>query len=482
MNEGPFKHDSNHMKANHLFKPVSWLSKIDFIHHLTLFNNVLMVVLGEKEAGKSSFLSLLQLSFDHNFHVMMIKATVSMDMEDLKQEMIREFNLKQGDISSIVVQINAQKAHVVLMIDNAHYLPESWMAEVLAAIRDQGNHGYFHLCLAADYSIVSSLNHLVNKEFNNLVHTIELGGLNENETKTYVLHRAQREGFDESLFSEEVFQKIYKSSAGDFAKINGHLNQYMNGIQKNSLNKTILARTSLAVCLALAILGITYTLTNGSYLSETFRNIFSKPISGELVVENESSMKLQNLQKPLKSAMPYWKDFASFQPLTPAPPLQSSISSIEENEFVPKSALVDKVIYIPKINIAKKPSQEKSSSNKIQLSSLTKTPLFHGSKGAATSFPSKNTKKIKARQNKRYTIQLVAAIRRSTIKNFVEKYHLSKKTKIYQRTDKNGHWYILTLGEYENLNQAKNDIHHLPYALVKFHPWVRPLSELKRLG
>ena len=40
---------ANHLRS--LFKPSSWLSEIDFINHLVLFNNVLVTVLSEKSGG-----------------------------------------------------------------------------------------------------------------------------------------------------------------------------------------------------------------------------------------------------------------------------------------------------------------------------------------------------------------------------------------------------------------------------------------------
>ena len=91
---------------------------------------------------------------------------------------------------SIVAQINERKAHVLLIIDDAQHMPEDFISDVIIAIKNQEDFGFFHLCLVSDYSVVATLNNLSADQFNNLVHTIELGSLSESETRTYVLQRA----------------------------------------------------------------------------------------------------------------------------------------------------------------------------------------------------------------------------------------------------------------------------------------------------
>ena len=40
-------------------------------------------------------------------------------------------------------------------------------------------------------------------------------------------------------------------------------------------------------------------------------------------------------------------------------------------------------------------------------------------------------------------------------------------------------WYVLTFGEYNEREHAKQAIEHLPRDLAQFKPWVRQLSDLK---
>lgn len=176
-----------------LFKPGSWLAKIDFINHLIIFNNVLITVLSEKEGGKTSFGTLLQSNLDPQIKSVPMTVKPPCNRENVIKEIATQLHLNQDentDITSIVAQVNERKAHVLLLIDDAQHLPEYLIKEAMLAIKNQENFSFFHLCLLSDYSVVATLNQLTASFFDNLVHTIELGSLNESETRTYVLQRA----------------------------------------------------------------------------------------------------------------------------------------------------------------------------------------------------------------------------------------------------------------------------------------------------
>lgn len=129
-----------------LFKPGSWLSKIDFINHLILFNNVLITVLAEKEGGKSSFNTLLQSNLDQQIKSVSITMKPSLKLEDILKDFAHQLNLDSDEnprLSSLVNQINERKAHVLLLIDDAQNLPESFIKEAMQEIKNQENFSFF---------------------------------------------------------------------------------------------------------------------------------------------------------------------------------------------------------------------------------------------------------------------------------------------------------------------------------------------------
>ncbi|MDI1352305.1 MAG: ATP-binding protein, partial [bacterium] len=176
-----------------LFKPATWLAKIDFINHLILFNNVLITVLSEKNGGKTSFTTLLQSNLDDQIKSIFMTIKPPCDREQIISDMAAQLHLNydsDADLANLAKQINERKAHVLLIIDDAHHLPEALITEMMWVIKNQEDFGFFHLCLVSDYSIIATLNNLAVDPFNNLIHSIELSSLNENETRIYVLQRA----------------------------------------------------------------------------------------------------------------------------------------------------------------------------------------------------------------------------------------------------------------------------------------------------
>ena len=137
-----------------LLKPDSWLSKIEFINHLILFNNTLITVLSEKAGGKTSFASLLQEHLDPQINPLLITIKAPCNREDIITSIAEQFHLKQDehtDMSSLVAQINERRAHVLLLIDDAQHLPEVFIKEVMLAIKNQEGFNFFNICLFSDY-------------------------------------------------------------------------------------------------------------------------------------------------------------------------------------------------------------------------------------------------------------------------------------------------------------------------------------------
>ncbi|WP_199287639.1 hypothetical protein, partial [Escherichia coli] len=76
------------------------------------------------------------------------KAEPPFDSQDIINEFARQLHLnnKDNNIGSLAAQINERKTHVLLIIDDAHHLPESFIKEVMIIIKNQEDFGFFHLC------------------------------------------------------------------------------------------------------------------------------------------------------------------------------------------------------------------------------------------------------------------------------------------------------------------------------------------------
>ena len=453
-----------------LFKPGSWLAKIDFINHLILFNNVLITVLSEKEGGKTSFNTLLQNNLDAQIKSISMTVKPPCDREAIINDIATQLHLNndaQTDMTSIVAQVNERKAHVLLVIDDAQHLPESLIKEAMLAIKNQDDFGFFHLCLVSDYSLVATLNSLATDQFNNLIHTIELGSLNESETRTYVLQRAMAAHLINKPLTDSQFKQFYQLTKGNVAKINSNLEAFIFkcSTQKKSNKALLLKRTSLAISATIAV-GISYLYFDSkSSITNSFRpSAQPEKISEQISIPPE----------PLTSHIASWQDSSTRQLVHYALPKKQILDGMEdEEENINTVALVDKVVVIPTVK------------TKV-LSSESVSPVAQEvleSKLVALTESSQVVKKpvIKLDTNG-YTIQLVASHKISDIHLFRKNNSLLDNTKIRQFTNAKGTWYILTLGEYDSRNKAQLNAKKLPAKLAKLNPWIRPVSGLANVG
>jgi len=77
-----------------------------------------------------------------------------------------------------------------------------------------------------------------------------------------------------------------------------------------------------------------------------------------------------------------------------------------------------------------------------------------------------------------YTIQLLGVHDPSHLIAFVEENHL-KNAKFYRTQLKGNDWYVLLLGQFSDVRQAKVAISKLPTGAQKQHPWVKKMSDVK---
>lgn len=475
-------------RSRSLFKPTSWLAQIDFINQLVLFNNVLITVISEKAGGGSSFSSLLLKNLDQQARSIFMEASPSCEAKEILAGVSAQLNLNQEamlNMHSIVDQVTQNKTHVLLVIDNAQYLPEALLHEFLMAIKSQKEIGFFHLCLISDNSIVKPLKNCVANECENLVHTIELGALNESEMRTYVLQRAMASGLISKPLSDSQFKALYQLTRGNIAKINSNLESFIiKCTDKKELktNKSFIKRAGLAICAAALCSSFSYiyffhiqpTIESSKEILTT-----SLPSINQTMIEQSDSVVHEEIQMSYVSS---YLDDSVIQLVHNALPKKQDLDLSEEEQNNTTVALVDKVIVIPII--------PKKEINKVVVHvHRTTTTFVHERQKLATKIVahSASTKPVKIinkaiARSPNFTIQLVASHRRSDLERFKRNNKMAATAKIRQLTNGQGSWYVLTLGEFNTRGEALNKVNNLPVTLAKFNPWIRPIASLKSVG
>ncbi|MGL6028952.1 MAG: ATP-binding protein, partial [Legionella sp.] len=338
-------------KPTRLFKPGSWLAKIDFINHLILFNNVLITVLSEKEGGKTSFGQLLRSNLDQQIKSVTTTVEAPYNRAQMISLIATELHLNydmETNLHSLVAQINERKAHVLLSIDNAQNLSEAFIKELLVAIKNQGDFGFFHACLISDYSVIASLNQLTAEHFSNLVHTIEIGPLNESETKTYTNQRALSSPLFDKPLSDVSLKKFYELTKGNLAKINSSLDEFMVKSSKIKPRKkfVMLKNASMAISAAL-VAGMSYVYFNDVYLTGPApQSLATNTISIPAVVEHAATELSSEALAQLESHIAPWQELATVQYMHYGLPKQQFLDDGDDDHLT-TVALVDKVVVIP---------------------------------------------------------------------------------------------------------------------------------------
>lgn len=442
-----------------LFKPGSWFAKIDFINHLILFNNVVINVLSEKEGGKTSFNLLLQNNLDQQIKYCAITAQASSSKEYIIYELAKSLKLDEPkpNLACLLAHINAGKAHHLIIIDDAQYLPDDFIKEAIHLIKKQDNFGFFHLCLISDHSIIPILNRLPIKPSNDFIHTIELSSLNENETRAYVLQRLNDKQLIKKAPTDLELKQFYQLTKGNMSKINDKLDSFISSCTNKAKDKKIhmLQGASILICAAF-VLKVSFwhfspktTLaSDNTQHSVGVLSTINMPIMESKIVP--IPINLTSEPRLLISKIPSLQDGSKKSQLVhfefPKIPLNDFLKEEQETKTM---ALVDKVIVIPKMNHLN-PKPVKNIASK------------------SSSSP--------------YTIQLLAARNSKKIQNLKQHNKFLADTQIRYFSNEQGIWYILILGAYKNRSEALSHIKKLPHDLAKLNPWIRSMSGLESIG
>lgn len=480
MNNGRIESESaNEHTPRILFKPGNWMTKIDFINHLVLFNNVLIAVMSEKDGGKTAFSNVLLSNMDKRIQAVSMTVEALCSREDVLAQMAALLQATDEiNMAALVSKVNERKSLVLIIIDNAHYLPEPLIEEMMLALKNQGDSGFFHLCFIADNSLTTTLNHLSNTQFRNLTHMIELGGLSESETRTYVLQRAMNAHWIHKPLGEAQYKQFYQLTKGNLAKINSSLESFIKEYKNKKLSakKKLIRRSSVltGTAIILAVFYVNFSGIYQFYQTRTFNDNYV--VRGLLVKAN------QERSQPLESHIASWNESATLVLVEDASPKKLIIENENDDELdaMTNMALVDKVVVIPTIKSAKEGLKAslfpKEQEVAVLESQLTEVPKMR------THSVIKEKVALKKSEAKAYTIQLIASHRISDIHRFRKNNQLIDHTKVRHFSNSKGDWYVLTLGEFENRTSAQSQTNQLPEHLAKLKPWVRAVQGLPEIG
>ncbi len=479
-----------------VFKPASWQIQFEKIKQ-DILSNILITVLAEPASGKTTFIKLLQSEIQPLIESKLFKARPSFTKNEFLAELFNAFNLKmdsESTFAKVVAHINEQKVPQLIIIDDAQHLPESMWQDIFVELKKQGDSGFFHLCLVSDFSC----SHFLNKFEPELFKIFEPGNLTAAETKTYLCSVLPLSKKLEQFLTKKELEKFYNLTKGNIAAINAQMNYFFSSaaIKSEDKYKYLLRSSSFLAAAAVALVVSSYLWPDRFLPSSQKDEEFNSQVVAEIIQPLPSLISAIPEQEPvlLSRLIDIKQEFASKRSLLPslyvgaitqqAQPSPKRVVDISIDDNDENLVLRDRVVVIPK-NLNRLPS--KTIEQKIALkTAVGKKSLLPKIKAlppkvfkTAGKIKPKKQAKIK---NNSFTIQLMASPNQAKLKKFVATQKINKLVKI-RLTKRDGiEWYVLTIGEYKQREQAKAYIQNLPASLSQFNPWVRPLAQLSALG
>jgi DamX protein len=458
-----------------MLKPSSWMNIIDFIQRLILDKKSLISLVGEQGSGKTTFIDLLQKELSPQIESCVITAESNFDRTVFLKQLTASIDV-EGDLSiaNFIARSNKQKTHTLLIIDNVHYLPIAFIEEILNELQTQEEDARFHVCLVVSASLTTTLNKLIQEKYPHMLHSIELGALTEEETKIYVEQNIQSRAGVEKVITHERIKQFYELTDGRLEKIDRHMSDFFSRKPKKSVYiGRFLRYLGAAIGIFIAAVGVVYLWLSPDFQSAPVHIVsLGSPVENNIQIEPALESTIPSYTVAAKRQIP---EIAALRKLDfdPSDDFDEEINS----SFEP---VMDKVVVAPKIL----PHVDKEEANVAdQEAELTVAPTVAIEKVEAKPKPIVNANSIKlAAPQDLYTIQIVASHNQTTLQRFAKEHHIMGKTKIRRFKRQGAVWYVLTLGEYPNKEDAKQAVNQLSREIGQFKPWIRLLSDLKTTG
>ena len=437
-------------------KPQSWTTSIAFINHLVRETNILLSVLGEQESGKSEFCQILQADLSSDIRSCVLALSPLWDDNSVLQRINAEIGVDTNtSFIDLIKHVNHQKTHTLLIIDDAQYLSVSFINSLLKALGPLEQESFFHVCLVSDFSLVPALTSFAEGDFPDKVHSMVLGVLNDAETKAYVQKNVILSPGFEFILTDELVTEFQQLTKGRIQAINQEMDDFFS--QPISAKDSYAKRKPQFYMIAAAFVG---AIGLGYVLSQ----------NNQITPAETVTMALQTIAVPEQKLTPVFD--SNIPPYDLAATRENLLGDVKrtpiENETL---AVIDRKVITPKT--VQHPAKQVAVT-KTDRTIVSKKPII---KQVA------KTQSIKPQNTSyRYTIQLLASRSKSHLDRFAQLHHIAKNTTIYQTHTSGTNWYVLTLGQYTEKNHAILAAQRLPNGMAQNKPWVRQLSDLKRIG
>lgn len=499
-----------------------WQQQLDLLTHLSETSNAILVVTGVLGVGKTVMMRHFVNQTKQESGICEVKGDLSISSAVLLQVLashlaINHTEMEIADLKPAIIaalaKLQEQNKRYVLVIDNAHKLPESSLEFILEFANEEVQEAMsaLHIVLFGGTQLTATIANITAEHMGEaLTHTQRVEALNRQETAQYIEHRLGCVGVQSgNLLSEKDIDEIFKQSSGVPIKVNffakNTLIKYLPASETGLPRKTKMLKKhwplAAAACALVVLVGalIITPRTNQELINDSANHASVKPMPAANVAQSnmaeQPSIDHQTyaahglLADQAKSEASQVMSLAVNNNAVAAQPQRVATAVATEAVSSQQANMVDapKMLSQAKaLQVAANPQPEAGAEQSKNLMSpaviknkqATEASL-HESASVVAAKP-KAVKHAVQTQHYGYTLQLLAAVTKSKADQFIASHDIQANAHVFHIRSRGKEWFVVTYGSYKNSLSARQAVHELPTKLQSQHPWIRSLASLTK--
>ncbi len=501
------------MIALDLDTQIQLLSRIQF---LTRFSSNLVQVTGESGAGKTWLSERYLENWANEPNQSLLICNPSQQDAQHRAIILRQivrdgvFNENDPMLQSLEYMLEGQSIHTLIVIDEAHRLSATLIAELWALVTEAQQRDNWQINVVL-FSLRGKLNKWLQK--------VSYGqGVKPLELEITPLADNEREMFIEVMMVSRQLDAAQRRALKQKAALLPALPGALKGLEQQETSsmeekkrRSLLPLLILAFLLLVAGAGIVWwTLTQQSTESVETADVIPDGVKelSELLDEKEAEMAKQNAANAEgDEATVLNADAVDDNIALPEDPTVEGMTvgrRDENRRIVVPDRVVDAIIddqaiggdgttVVDEILIPELAEQNPSST----------TPITEGTQAAepaARQEPAVNTEQapeplapalqavsvtlsnaeLLAISGTRYALQLAALQSKAAVADFLQQYDIENTARVYETVRNGEAWYMILIGDYPSVNAARRAELELSANVRRLTPWVKSLAQIHK--
>lgn len=214
------------------YLPAPWKQLLELLQHLSQTSQAVLLVTGLSGIGKTTLQRQFVEQMGSKAGVCHIQGDDSVGPDVLRYLLAKHLDLKLADNTQeafhqqMLTQLTSMQEQgkcYLLVVDDAHLLPERTLEAIIAIATQQPDAGWpLHVALFGGPQLEATVADITAQHFSDgVIHTSRIKPLTREAMEQYIYHRLEAAGLvDDFPFATEELDEIYQTSGGIPAKIN----------------------------------------------------------------------------------------------------------------------------------------------------------------------------------------------------------------------------------------------------------------------